>query len=288
VHQVKAVAFDVDRARGESGPVAVKVDCTAPTASVAIDGSSERVAGETLVPMVAAGDVTSGLAGTTLQVSVDGGPWTAVGGPVVVAAERSYRFRVRAEDLAGNVSGWGYSAVVTGVAAPSPVAAPPTMKVPGQGDAAEKPVSPAVPEAGRGSAPAGDVRGGGGTVAPGPVLRTGGAALTGTGGPAGETRTTTRKAAPALRITRVKTRGRRLTLTGSTARGFAGRVVVEVALATAGGKDRVVRKTARVRDGRWSVSVTLPRATSVRAKRATARTAETATHAASAVSVRLG
>lgn len=63
-------------------------------------------------------DVGSGLDHFVLQVSTDGGGYTTVDGDIAtfkkttkVTKGHSYRFRVRAVDVQGNVSGWKYSLV---------------------------------------------------------------------------------------------------------------------------------------------------------------------------------
>lgn len=114
-HEVRAVAFDVDRAQDESTAVTVNVDCAAPTISVDA-GDATREEGQELTPAVRAADATSGLSATVLEVSVDGAGWQPAGSTITVVADRAYRFRARATDVAGNVSAWSYSATVRGVA----------------------------------------------------------------------------------------------------------------------------------------------------------------------------
>jgi hypothetical protein len=71
-------------------------------------------------PVVEASDATSGVSDTSLQVSVDGGGWVDAAPPVVAEAGRTYVFRARAADAAGNWSSWRVGSPVSGVAAPQP------------------------------------------------------------------------------------------------------------------------------------------------------------------------
>ena len=273
-HTIKAVAFDVDRAKTESAPVTVKVDCTSPTVAVdVIDGSS--VAGTTLAPALSATDAVSGVASTALEVSVDGGEWQGSSTPVVVEAGRSYRFRARATDVAGNASGWAHSTTVLGVA-PIPELEPEaeTESEPGDNDPtprdAERPSAPAA------STPLAPVTGP-------PTIATPVQAPTGGGGAPQTTVVAPTAPSASVAIGKVRTRGRRVTLRGTVARSFSGRVVV--ALSVSKGK-RLIR-TARPRNGRWSVRITLP-SRRVRPRRASVTTRATSRHAASATHLRLG
>jgi hypothetical protein len=219
-------------------PVSVKVDCSAPSVSVSTGGGA-RPAGSALAPVLNVRDAASGVASTAVELSVDGRGWGASTAEVTVEEGRTYRFRARATDVAGNVSGWTYSPVVEGVAPaagdesggganpPLPYVPPPIddvrdetggrpMATPAPAQAAVEPraVSPAPFEA--------------------PVGRLAAAA-----------------ADPRLRVLRARARRRSLAIAGSVALGFDGRgVTVRVTVA-----GRTVTRRAAVRRGRWSITV---------------------------------
>ena len=124
-HLVRGGATDTGGLRSQSpSAVTVRVDCTAPDVRVGVE-AVEAVEGFPIEPVVTGSDATSGLAQTVVQVSVDSGPWESYTGAIGAAAGRSYQFRARAFDVAGNASGWAYSGTVWGVAAEVPEGAPP-------------------------------------------------------------------------------------------------------------------------------------------------------------------
>jgi hypothetical protein len=87
-----------------------------------------------------------------------------------------------------------------------------------------------------------------------------------------------------VRISKVRTRGRGVTLSGTVDPGFAGEVVVRLAMS---GRATALKRTARARNGRWSARLVLP-ARPAEPRRATATTRATARHAASVTHLRLG
>lgn len=98
----------------------VRVDCTAPVVTLG-PNAAEILEGELVAPPgVQALDPSSGVATTTTEVSADGSPWIDVTNPVVAEAGRSYVFRVRAVDVAGNWSAWRTSEPVVALARPVP------------------------------------------------------------------------------------------------------------------------------------------------------------------------
>lgn len=243
-HVLKAQAFDVDRAMTESAPVAVKVDCTAPIVSVA-SGATTREEGSVLTADIAVSDPTSGVASSSTEVSVDGGTWIAVANGLAVEAGRTYRFRARATDVAGNASAWAYSEVIAGVAKPVVVVTPPSVQ--------PHPVSVPVPGESKilADAPAPLVQGP--ATAPARALEP----LAPTATPTASTPTTgPRRLATKtrLRIARVRRHGRRITVSGTASR-FATEVVVTLTIR--GAKPR--RRTIVVRSGSWRTTFALPR-----------------------------
>ena len=81
---------------------------------VAIETPPSPVApGERLDPGVSTQDAYSGVAGVEREYRVNGGPWQAMNGAVEAPAGATLRFRGRATDGAGNVSGWIESGGVT-------------------------------------------------------------------------------------------------------------------------------------------------------------------------------
>ncbi len=111
---------------------------TATQTITAVDGVAPLVSAPTqgIVPNIALGaggptfrvrwsgsDATSGIARYELRVQTSGGPWTTISNSLtgtsldrVLAAGNTYRFAVRAIDMAGNASGWAYGSTfrVTG------------------------------------------------------------------------------------------------------------------------------------------------------------------------------
>ena len=267
-HTIKAVAFDVDRAKTESAPVTVKVDCSVPQVAVSL-ADATPVAGTGLTPSISATDSASGVASTTVEVSVDGGMWQRSSGPVTVEAGRSYRFRARAVDVAGNTSAWSSSTTVLGVAPAEPVREP---------EPGDEPKTDPVP---------GPVRQDPTPIqTPAPPLTPASAlpALSPAAGPAEVPTVLPTKPSAGVAVAKVRTRGRRVTLSGTVARTYRGKVVVTLVL---GVRTRPLTRRVAPRQGRWSVRLALPRK-SARPRSATAATRATASHAASAAHLRLG
>jgi hypothetical protein len=213
----------------------MRVDCTPP--AVSVDRAEAEVeAGQPVEPVVAAEDATSGLATVVTEVSVDGEPWVAATTPRTAEAGRSYVFRSRAVDVAGNWSGWVEAPAVVGVAPPEeelpvPVVVEPPVEVLAGGPVPaveEPPIEPAEaapepepePEAHRVQmAPAGEEPG--------------------------------LPADPRLRITRVLARANgRVDIAGTAARGLAANATVRIRIGR-----RVLGRNAVVRGGRWGVRV---------------------------------
>jgi cytochrome c len=110
--------------------VTVRVDRTAPSSEAAVSG-----AGPVTITLAGADPAGgSGLGG--LEYRLDGGAWTAYGGPVTVSAAGDHALEHRATDVAGNVGAVGSEAFsIAGGSAPSgdppaspPPAAPPPTK----------------------------------------------------------------------------------------------------------------------------------------------------------------
>jgi len=247
VHELRAAAEDTGGGETRSAPFSVRVDCTAPEVWVAA-GPSPRLAGDVLAPAVSASDGASGVATVERQLSVDGATWMTAPASVEGEAGRTYRFRARARDEAGNASGWVESAPVSFVAAAAPVPAG-VEHHPGQWE----PGAPA-------------------STAEAAALPTPPAALTAPGELA--------RAVPAppaaarsgrLRIGRVRRRGSTLIVEGTAPRAYAG--IVRVSVRFAGSGRTVVATTrATARSGRWRAALRTPRRSRVRRVQATART----------------
>jgi hypothetical protein len=241
VHELRVTAEDTGGGEARSAPFSARVDCTAPQVVVAA-GPSPRLEGEVLAPEVRASDAAAGVASTVRQLSVDGGPWEAAPAGVVGEAGRTYTFRARAVDRAGNASGWVESAPVSFVAAqPQP-----------QSERQPQP-----------SAPAGD--GAGGSTpraepalrpAPAEALAAPVATLPAAGGRPG-----TRRAR--LMIRRVHVRSGLATVEGTAPGGYTGAVRVIVRF-TARGRSGAARATTTAAAGRWRARVRFPRRASIR------------------------
>jgi hypothetical protein len=269
-HQLKAVAFDVDRASTASAPLDVKIDCTAP--AVTIDaGATTRTAGDALSPTVQASDATSGLSSTAVHVSVDGGPWQSATGATTVRADAAYRFRARAVDVAGNVSAWKESGTVLGVPAPP-------LRV----DVPSTPAPPSPPAVRLDPKAASDtpVRATPDRMTVDPETPLAGPIVTRSPAPS-------RPVSPALRVQRVRSKGRTVTVTGAVARAFGGPVEIELAVRV-GGATKTIRRRATARDGRWTARVVLPRGRRVRAREIRVRTSATPAHTAAVARLRVG
>ncbi len=123
----------------------IKVDRVAPRVSVAAPGSLAD--GQALGFEASFSDSTSGVVASEKQMSIDGGGWQELGGRA--AAGRSYRFRARAGDAAGNVSAWRETGAVqvpaSETAKPEPAPEPPTPEAPGTPAAPGTPVAPETP-----------------------------------------------------------------------------------------------------------------------------------------------
>ena len=118
VHTVRAGATDTGGTETlSSGSLTVRVDCSAPTVSVTPSMPQGVPVGSVLTPTVSVSDPHSGVASQEVEQQVDGGAWSPYGGPVTVASGRSYRFRARAADVAGNSGAWVLSGTSSAVAA---------------------------------------------------------------------------------------------------------------------------------------------------------------------------
>ncbi|HEV3000581.1 MAG TPA: hypothetical protein VGW75_07570 [Solirubrobacteraceae bacterium] len=232
--------------------VPVRVDCTAPTVGVDVAGA-EVVEGEVVEPVVVGSDSVSGLSTAEVEVRVDDGGWEVHDSPVVAEAGRSYAFRGRASDVAGNASGWVESGRTVGVAAPPadepepdpdrPEPEPDPEQVP---DRAPQP-TPAAPAA---LAPPLEALRDGPTLAPPTDAAARRPAAPMTPAPA-------RPKPPSLRITRVLPRPHRtLEVAGTAAVTLAARATLTVRT-TRG----VHRRRVAIHDGRWRARIrTAPRA----------------------------
>jgi len=247
VHELRAAAEDTGGGETRSAPFSVRVDCTAPEVWVAA-GPSPRLEGDVLAPAVSASDGASGVATVERQLSVDGATWMTAPASVEGEAGRTYRFRARAVDEAGNASGWVESAPVSFVAAAAPVPVG-VEHHPGQWEpgapasTAEAAALPAPPAA---------------LTAPGELARA-------VPAPPAAARS------GRLRIGRVRRRGSTLIVEGTAPRAYAG--IVRVSVRFAGSGRTVVATTrATARSGRWRAALRAPRQARVRRVQATART----------------
>ena len=234
VHSIRGSAVDTGGGAASTAAVSVKVDCAAPAVALGV-GAATRPAGETVAPEVTVSDAASGLAGTTVEVSVDGGAWASYAAPLIAADGRTYRFRAKASDVAGNVGTWVYSDVVLGVAAPV-VDRPPAGGHADGGHVFDEPVPPApAPRSGPAEA-----------APPAPA-----AAATPLAPPLLNLKPRLKHAG--LRILHTRTTKQAVTVSGAVARGFTGRVLVRL---TAGG--RSTWKRVRPHRGRWAVTLRRP------------------------------
>ncbi|CAA9476597.1 MAG: hypothetical protein AVDCRST_MAG85-370 [uncultured Solirubrobacteraceae bacterium] len=233
VHSIRGSATDTGGGTSLTAAVPVKVDCSAP--STAIDaGPATLTAGLTLEPLVATQDAASGVATTTIDVSTDGGTWSTYDAPLTVAAGRTYRFRARATDVAGNVGPWTYSDVVTGIE-PTPQEPVEEPARPDVVPATEHPTTPTPTPTPRASQPRSEPP----TLAP--LAEPPAIALK------------VQRLDPQVRILRAKSARRSLTIAGTVANGYADRITVR---ATTRGR-RVTRHTSP-RAGRWSLTLRRP------------------------------
>lgn len=235
VHRVRGVAVDTGGGRSETPRASIRVDCSAPVVSVTAGGAA-REAGSLLEPVVQGADSASGLASTVVEVSEDAGVWQPYDGALTVVDGRAYRFRARATDVAGNVSGWAYSSLVVGVPAemapdgdgpgsdPGFAAPPPT----GPGEAAPRPVPSREPGP---AAPLVE------PVPPSPPVE----------------QLRLAPLDPTLRILRVRAGRRWVTVSGSTASSYTGVLRVRAAA-----RARSTAKGVVVRHARWSVTLRRP------------------------------
>jgi hypothetical protein len=280
VHSVRGGATDTGGLDASSSvPAVARVDCSPP--EVSIDGGGEVVAGEGAEPSVVADDATSGLSAVQVERSVDASEWMPHTGTLVAEAGRTYRFRARAVDVAGNLSGWTEAGPFVGVAVPAP---PP----PGSdGSGSEGPGWEGPGWEGPGSeGPGADGSGsdGAGSEASGPDGPGEGGSLVGGSGPGAPDELTAGlmpaplaalEATPAarpsrppdglldprLRITRVVARTRRVLLVAGTA-ALALRTTATVTVVARG---RVMTRRVRVVNGAWRLRLRVRgRATSIR------------------------
>jgi hypothetical protein len=274
-HAVRGSAVDTGGLETTSSVAAtVRVDCTAPTLTVT-RRSAEVVEGDVVEPpVVESVDSASGVAATSLEVSVDAAPWVDAAAAVVAAAGRSYVFRARAVDVAGNWSPWRVAEPVVGVAAPPPPPPPPPPPGPevdagAQADQGSSAGAGPVPEAAR---PIAAADGGGGSVG-----RTGETAPVLLGPPIdlirrGEAREAAALLYPRVRITRVSATRRRVEVRGVAAPALTTTATVTVRV----GRRARTRRIA-VAGGRWRANIALRRARRGR-KAVRVETDPTATH----------
>jgi hypothetical protein len=239
-HTLRGAATDTGGGTSYTAPVVVRVDCSAPVVSVTAGSNGEALAGSELAPVVQAADAASGVSATTVEVEIDGATWQPYGGPTPVAEGRTYRFRARASDLAGNVGPWVYSTIVRGVTAPpidSGTAPPATDDTPKP--SALEVQRPSAPRSGAEQPPAPPTAGA--SEAPGPPA------------PAPVDQLARKPRDAGLRVLSTKATRRSLRLSGTVTPAYTGVVTVRL---TAGG--RSVTKRARVRRGRWAVTIERP------------------------------
>jgi hypothetical protein len=210
-----------------SAPGLVRRDRTAPTVALSDVPGPGVQPGAHLAFAATGTDAASGGVVVEREYAVDDGAWQPYAGAVTAEAGRSYRFRARATDAAGNRSEWQTSGATTVAAqdiGQGPAVAPEEN---GQGQAvppATVSPPPSVP-----------------TVVPtpnGPVL--------------------VRKARTTLVIAAARLTPRRLIVRGRRTQAATGRVTVSFRVA--GRSKSRVRRVVDVRGGRFSVTVELPRA----------------------------
>jgi hypothetical protein len=252
VHSVRGRVTDTGGLEAVSSTAAtVRVDCSAPDIAVG-SAAPAVVEGEPVEPSVTASDSRSGLSRTEVEVRVDGGSWRAHDALLPAVAGRTYAFRARAVDVAGNWTAWRQTDVTWGVARP----AQPTTEIP------RPPVTPADP--------AGVVEPSGALDAPladdaAPVDRL------------AEHVPETLASAPArLRITRVRTSASRVI----EIRGVADRALVATVTVTIRAGRRGHHRRAPVANGVWRARIRTAAKARVIDVRAT--TPATATYAAGA------
>lgn len=237
IHSIRGVAVDTGGGTSSTAPVTVKVDCSAPRVSVDAGGLEEAVAGSSLTPTLTAVDATSGVATTAVEVSVDGEAWQPVATAVEVAEGRTYRFRARATDVAGNASSWSYSSVISGVAPPpAPEEETPVITIPEAppGDVEAEPQPQPTP-------PVATARADAATPAEPPLAPS--APIVRLAQPPADAR---------LRIRSIKTTARHVQIGGTIARDFPRTIAVRATLGR-----RVIKRVVRPRAGAWSIK--LPR-----------------------------
>jgi hypothetical protein len=106
-----------------SGAATLRRDRTAPAVSFwPVPG--EVAKGEAIAFYASASDAGAGHASVESQYQVDGGAWVPYDGAVTAAAGRTYRFRARATDAAGNRSDWATGGTAAGVDPGSGLATP--------------------------------------------------------------------------------------------------------------------------------------------------------------------
>ena len=204
---------------GDWSTAAIRVDRTAP--SVVLSAPADIRPGSWMYATAAGVDSGAGVARTEIEVSVDGGPWQPAGDAVAAFAGRTYRFRARAADHAGNVGVWHVGDPIRVPGGSFDVPAPPTpTPVP-----TPAPSPPAKPTAT--------------TPPPNPPAVT--------------------RRAPALALRTVKVRGSVLLITGTRVATATGPVVV-TATVRERGRSRTLTRTVSVSAGRFSARLRLPRA----------------------------
>jgi hypothetical protein len=243
VHTIRGGATDTGGLDSVSSvAVPARVDCSAPLLSVEAR-DPEVVEGGPVEPVVSASDPVSGLASVAVEVSVDSGAWTPLPKPVVAEVGRSYVFRARAFDVAGNVTAWRESEAVVGVAAPVPVeddtseeaggdVVPPVVVAEAAGEGTFAPPLEVLAEVAPPAEP----------VPVGPATAT------------AEAEAEAGELDPRLRISRVLVKRRIVDLAGTAAAGLrtSGTVAVRV-----GG--RTVRRTVAIAGSRWRGRVRIAR-----------------------------
>jgi hypothetical protein len=259
VHSVRGGATDTGGLdASSSAPAVARVDCSPP--EVSIEGAGEVVAGEVVEPSVLADDATSGLSAVQVERSVDASEWVPHGGTLVAEEGRSYRFRARAVDVAGNASGWTEAGPFAGVAAPGAEGSG-SEGAGAEGPGPSGPGSGGPVSEGSGSDGRGEERGSaGGSAALVPDATAAGlmppppAALEVT--PAARpSRPREARLDPRLRITRVVVKARGVLVVAGTA-AIALRTTATVTVVAGG---RVTRRRVKIANGAWRLRIRMRR-----------------------------
>jgi len=263
-HALRAVAEDTGGAQTTSdGAVTVRVDCTPPSVSVGPSVVRDVPAGTLVGPVdLTASDARVAVASTEVQVQQGMGEWKPYAAPIAAVAGSSYRFRARATDAVGNVSGWSAPSAWTHgrlVHDPEPEPEPGPVPLP-----------PPRPESGP--------RPGGGPTTTGAEQ----APLHQTANPAAAPvatleRAPKRAAAPKVRLTtqRFSRRTRRLTVRGTVRNARSGRLHLRIRTQahtprtrraptrtrTRTRRTRTITRRVTIRNGRFAATFRLPRGT---------------------------